>query len=79
MHENDDYEADRKFGEWLRSKRLNAGMELEEAAKATGVTTDRLKSLEIGYSERGINRTEAERIAKAYQVELSEVLQKAGG
>jgi transcriptional regulator with XRE-family HTH domain len=75
--ENDDYDSDIRFGEWLRNARTRAELTLETAAQASTIPLERLKALELGYSDRGITRDEASRLAQAYRVPLEDVLHEA--
>jgi hypothetical protein len=75
--ERDDYQADIRFGEWLRSQRVRVGMSLEDAAKSASLSVERLKGLEMGLSERGITRAEAVRISKVYQIGVDDLLAQA--
>ncbi len=74
---DDDYQADIRFGEWLRSQRVRTGLSLEAAAQGAGLTLERLKGLEMGLSERGITRPEATRLCGVYHLELQELLAQA--
>lgn len=75
--EKDDYELDVMFGKWLRDLRVAAGLSLEDAAKHSGLPEQRLKSLEVGYAEKGITQRESETLSRAYKVPLKEILQRA--
>jgi len=75
--ELDDYQADIRFGEWLRCQRVRAGLSIEKAAEASSLTIDRLKTLEMGLSERGITHPESVRICTVYQISLNEMLEQA--
>ncbi len=75
--ERDDYQADIRFGEWLRSQRVRAGLNLEKAALGCSIPTERLKALEMGLSERGVTRQESVRICSAYKISLNEFLEQA--
>lgn len=74
---DDDYQADIRFGEWLRSQRVRTGLSIEAAAQGAGLTMERLKGLEMGLSERGITRTEASRLCGVYRIALEELLAQA--
>jgi hypothetical protein len=75
--EKDDYAADIRFGEWLRSQRVRVGISLEESAKLALISVERLKGLEMGLSGRGITRPEAIRLSMAYRIEPSEIIERA--
>jgi transcriptional regulator with XRE-family HTH domain len=77
--EIDDYELDINFGYWLKDQRISAGFTLEEAAKKSNVSIQRLKSLEMGYAERGITQAESERLCAVYQIALEDFLKRASG
>lgn len=73
----DDYKSDVEFGSWLREKRTQAGLSLEDAAQKTFISLERLKALELGYSERGVTRAESVRLSEAYHVALDTLLAEA--
>jgi transcriptional regulator with XRE-family HTH domain len=75
--DQDDYQADIRFGEWLRAQRVRAGLSLEDAAKRADLSVGRLKALEMGLSERGVTRVEATKLGAAYSVPLAELLEQA--
>ena len=77
--ESDDYTSDMLFGKWLRDQRIGAGLSLEDAALKAEIPLHRLKSLEMGLSERGINRAESEKLCAAYRIALSDLLARAQG
>ena len=77
MKEQDDYQSDIRFGEWLRTQRVRAGLTLESASTATGLPVDRLKALEMGLSDRGITKAEANKISGLYKIPLHEFLEEA--
>lgn len=79
MREIDDFGLDIEFGKWLSQVRTKANLSLKDASKLTAISEERLKSLEIGYAERGIRRTEAEILSKTYGLKLDEFLQRALG
>lgn len=74
-----DYDEDVQFGHWLREQRTRVGLTLEQAAATTGVPEARLKSLEMGYAEKGITMSESKKLSATYRVELKELLDKAVG
>ncbi|MCM2322930.1 MAG: helix-turn-helix domain-containing protein, partial [Oligoflexia bacterium] len=73
----DDYQSDIQFGEWLRSRRMERGLTLEAAAEKAAMPVERLKGLEMGYSERGITPGEATHLAKLYGLKLEDFLAQA--
>ena len=73
----DDYAADIRFGEWLRSQRVRVGLSLEESAKLAMITVERLKGLEMGLSGKGITRSEATRLGTAYKLEVHDIIERA--
>src|SRR4051794_7797651 len=75
--EKDDYSADIRFGEWLRSQRVRAGLSIDESAKLAVISVERLKGLETGLSGRGITHPEAVRIGGAYKVQVEEIIEQA--
>lgn len=75
--ERDDYQADIRFGEWLRGQRVRAGLSLEKAALGCSIPAERLKALEMGLSDKGITRPESVRICDAYKISLKELLDQA--
>lgn len=79
QRETDDYTDDMEFGKWLRDQRVNAGLSLEEASEQAEISPQRLKSLEMGLSDKGITHKESERLSKTYRVVLKEILEKAAG
>jgi hypothetical protein len=77
--ETDDYASDVEFGKWLKDRRVAAGLTIEQAGKDGQISVQRLKSLEMGFCERGITRTEATRLCALYRMELKDLLSRAGG
>jgi len=73
----DDYAQDMDFGKWLKQLRESSGQSIEQIAQLAQITPERLRSLELGYSERGITKAEAERLAKAYKVDKAAFLARA--
>jgi hypothetical protein len=73
----DDFTADIRFGEWLRSQRVRAGLALEVAAKLSELSLRRLQCLELGLTGRGITRLEATRLAAIYKIAVPEVMEQA--
>jgi hypothetical protein len=76
-HETDDYMADMEFGAWLRDQRVCAGFSLEEACQKASISPQRLKSLEMGLSERGINQQESEKLCGIYRIVLRDLIARA--
>lgn len=74
-----DHEIDMEFGRWLRDLRAAAKLTLEQAATQSGVSAERLKSLELGYAEKGVTQQESKRICATYKVSLEEFLAHAVG
>jgi hypothetical protein len=77
IEESDDYQADIKFGEWLRAQRVKTGLSLEDASKGAELSVERLKGLETGLSERGVTRPEAVRLCTLYRIDLKDLLSAA--
>jgi transcriptional regulator with XRE-family HTH domain len=77
--EQDDYDSDAKFGLWLKEQRTSHGMTMEQAADASCIPVARLKSLEMGFAERGINQAESEKLSALYKVSLKVFLTHASG
>lgn len=75
--ERDDYQFDVQFGEWLRQQRDHLQLSLEAAAQQAGMTAERLKGLELGYSQKGITHAESTRLCATYRLSLDEFLKKA--
>ena len=75
--ERDDYSADIRFGEWLRSRRLQKGLSVEVSAKLAELSVRRLKGLEMGLSGRGITRPEAARLGLIYDVAVTDIIERA--
>lgn len=78
-HEKTDHEIDVEFGQWLRDRRTRTGLSLEQAAERSNTSVDRLKSLELGYAEKGITGPESKKISAVYKIDLQELLDKALG
>lgn len=74
-----DHEIDVEFGQWLRNQRNNCGLTLEVASQKSGVPVERLKSLELGYAEKGITKVESDRLKALYRLDLQELLDRATG
>jgi transcriptional regulator with XRE-family HTH domain len=72
-----DYDADVNFGHWLREIRTAAGLSLEEACLRSGITEQRLKSLEVGYASKGIVKSEAQTLATLYRQNLDDFMKRA--
>ena len=77
--EMDDYTSDMKFGQWLRDQRAAKGFTIEQAAERTGLSVERIKSLELGYSERGVTKSESTQLCTAYGIGLDLFLERACG
>ncbi len=75
--ETDDYDCDIRFGEWLRSARTKQQLTVEAAAQSAAMPAERLKALELGYSDRGITQDESVRLSKVYRIPLEELLREA--
>jgi hypothetical protein len=75
--ETDDYQSDKQFGAWLKEQITRAGLSLEEASARSCIPDSRLKSLEVGYAEKGINKDECEKLATLYKIDLKSFLQHA--
>jgi transcriptional regulator with XRE-family HTH domain len=73
----DDYELDLRFGAWLRDQRVAVNLTIEQASKESGISSQRMRSLELGYSEKGITRSESEKLSALYKTKLSEFLHYA--
>lgn len=74
-----DHEIDVEFGQWLRNQRNNCGLTLEIASQKSGVPVERLKSLELGYAEKGITKMESDKLKTLYRLDLQELLDRATG
>lgn len=74
-----DHEIDIEFGQWLRDTRVGCGLTIEQAADRSTVPLARLKSLELGYAEKGVTSKESQKISAAYRVDLQELLDRAVG
>ncbi len=77
--ETNDYDADIVFGAWLRDQRVSAGMSIEEVSKKSGISIQRIKSLEVGYAEKGITKAESEQLCTAYKIVLKDFIHRASG
>ncbi|MGZ6369429.1 MAG: helix-turn-helix domain-containing protein [Bdellovibrionota bacterium] len=77
--ETNDFESDSEFGKWLKEQRARCSLTVEEAAQKSGVPVARLKSLEMGYAEKGIIQSECEKLAALYKIALKTFLQHAAG
>ena len=77
--EKSDHEVDMEFGQWLRDQRAKTKLTMEEAAQRAGLLPERLKSLELGYAEKGITQQEAQKLCSAYRIDIKELLDKATG
>ena len=75
--EVNDYDSDITFGFWLKDRRTAAGLTIEEASKKSEIPLQRLKSLEIGYAEKGITYAESQKICAVYHVPLEELIKRA--
>jgi transcriptional regulator with XRE-family HTH domain len=76
-HDNDDYESDIQFGRWLKEQREAAGLALEQVEKQTGLPVSRIKALETGFAEKGIQKNEAQILSTVYRVALETLLERA--
>lgn len=72
-----EYDIDIRFGQWLRDQRLRHGLSLEQVAEHSGLSGERLNSLERGYAKKGITRIEAENLSVVYNVFLEDVIERA--
>jgi transcriptional regulator with XRE-family HTH domain len=77
LEEKDDYQSDKQFGAWLKEQRTRVGLTLEDAAAKSCIADSRLKSLEVGYAEKGINKDECEKLASLYKIDLKSFLNRA--
>ena len=77
--EKTDHEIDIEFGQWLRDRRAQCDLTLEQAAQRTSIAVERLKSLELGYAEKGVTQAESKKICAAYKIDLTEFLDRAVG
>lgn len=75
----DDYELDLTFGQWLREQRMTLKLSVEQVSHVCGISSQRLRSLEVGYAEKGITREESEKLCSLYKKELKEFLEHACG
>jgi ribosome-binding protein aMBF1 (putative translation factor) len=76
---NEEDQIDLEFGHWLKDQRVRVGLSLDDAAEKVMISSSRLKSLEMGFAEKGITKTEAERLSQIYKVQLDDVLKRASG
>ncbi len=74
-----DHEIDIEFGQWLRDRRTRSGLTLEQAAERSKMPVERLKSLELGYAQRGVTQQESEKICATFKINLQEFLDRAAG
>jgi transcriptional regulator with XRE-family HTH domain len=79
QEEKSDHEIDIEFGQWLRDMRTRYKLSIEQAAKDSTLSVERLKSLELGYAEKGITQQESKKISHVYNVNLEELLDRAAG
>lgn len=77
--EKSDHEIDIEFGQWLRDRRTASGLTLEQAAQRTGLPSERLKSIELGYAQKGITQQESQRLCALYRLDAQELLDRATG
>jgi len=77
--EKTDHEIDIEFGQWLRDVRTRCKLTIEEAASRSAIAPERLKSLELGYAEKGVTGQESKKICVTYRVSLEEFLERAAG
>ncbi len=75
--EPNDYESDITFGLWLKDQRVRNGFTIEEASKKAEIPLQRLKSLEIGYAEKGITYAESKKLSGLYKIVLEDFIQRA--
>ena len=75
----DDFEnaVDIVFGEWLKERRLKKGFSLDLASFNSGISDNRIQSLEKGEATKAITKTEAEGLAKAYGVDPRAICKRA--
>lgn len=78
-NEKSEHEIDIEFGQWLRDMRTRYKLSIEQAAKDSSLSVERLKSLELGYAEKGITAQESKKISHVYNVNLNELLDRAAG
>ena len=77
--EKSDHEIDIEFGQWLRDTRMQCKLTIEEAARNSALSVERLKSLELGYAEKGVTRQESQKLCATYRIDLNELLDRAAG
>ena len=68
-----------KFGNWLKEQRVGLGLSLREASWRSGMSLQRLLSIESGTLEVGINNVEVISVCKIYRITSDEFLLKANG
>jgi transcriptional regulator with XRE-family HTH domain len=75
--EPNDYDSDITFGIWLKDQRVANGLSIEDVSRKSGISVQRLKSLEIGYAEKGITHAESQKLCVLYKIELKDFIQRA--
>lgn len=75
--EVNDYESDFRFGKWLRNRRVECSLTLEQAASKSGMSFERIKSLELGFAEKSVTKKELESLSKIYGLQLNDLVEKA--
>jgi hypothetical protein len=68
-----------KFGGWLKDQRVGLGISLREAAWRSGISLQRLASIESGTLQFGMNSVETSMVCRTYKITSGEFLLKASG
>lgn len=68
-----------KFGNWLKEQRVGLGLSLREASWRSGMSLQRLLSIEAGSLQVGLNSVECISVCKTYRITSAEFLLKANG
>jgi transcriptional regulator with XRE-family HTH domain len=77
--ETNDYDSDIAFGVWLRDQRTFSGISIEQVSRLCGLSVERLKSLEIGYAEKGITYPESQKLSAIYKISFDDFIRRALG
>jgi hypothetical protein len=68
-----------QFGIWLKDQRTGVGLSLREAAWRSGMSPQRLTSIETGTLQVGMNTIETSVLCRTYKITSDEFLQRVSG
>ncbi len=71
-------ESASSFGLWMKEQRVGVGLSIREAAWRSGMSVQRLLSIEAGKLQVGMNSVETSVLCRTYKITADEFLARAG-